>query len=106
LSSDDFDDPDREAAWIREQREAVLEYLAREDVKHAGVPERPDWLLPPHVAIGSVGSSKRLDAVGWWAISGDVLTDYMSSSEIRDARVAMRVFSRPVAEGFKGDGSR
>jgi hypothetical protein len=101
LSSDEFDDPEREAGWIRDQREALLEYLAREQVSHNGVPERPDWLIAPYVAIWSVESKKRPGAVGWWAISGDVPTDYMSSSEIRDARMAMRVFSRRWAKASK-----
>jgi len=94
LSSDEFDNPEREAAWVREQREALLDYLVREQVNHKGVPERPEWLVAPYVAIWSVESRKRPGAVGWWAISGDVPTDYMSSSEVRDARMAMRVFGR------------
>jgi len=101
LSSDEFDDPERETAWIREQREALLEYLAREQVSHLGVPEKPEWLLAAYVAIWSVGSKKRPGAVGWWAISGDVPTDYVSSSEIRDARVAMRVLSRRWSKAAK-----
>ena len=70
----------------------MLEYLAREQVSHLGVPQKPEWFLAPYVAIWSVASKKRRGAVGWWAINGDVPTDYMSSSEIRDARMAMRVF--------------
>jgi hypothetical protein len=101
LSSDEFDDPEREAAWILEQREALLEYLVHERVDHNGVPERPDWVIAPYVALWSVGSKTRPGAVGWWAISGDAPTDYMSSSEIRDARMAMRVFSRRWAKASK-----
>jgi hypothetical protein len=55
----------------------------------------------PYLAIWSVGSRKRPGAVGWWAINGDVPTDYMSSSEIRDARMAMRVFSRRWSKAAK-----
>lgn len=101
MSSDEFDDPERETAWIREQRELVLEYLAREQVTHLGVQERPEWFLAPYIAIWSVASKKRPGAVGWWAISGDVPTDYISSSEIRDARMAMRVFSRRWSKAAK-----
>lgn len=101
MSSDEFDDPAREAAWVREQREVVIEYLAREQVSHLGVPEKPEWLLAPYVAIWSVSSKKRLGAVGWWAITGDVPTDYVSSSEIRDARMAMLVFSLRWAKASK-----
>jgi hypothetical protein len=101
LSSDEFDDPARKAAWIREQREVVLEYLAREQVSHLGVPELPEWFFAPYVAIWSVASKKRPGAVGWWAISGDVPTDYTSSSEIRDARMAMRSFSLRWAKAAK-----
>jgi hypothetical protein len=45
LSSDEFDNREREAAWILEQREALLEYLVHEQVDHNGVPERPDWVI-------------------------------------------------------------
>ena len=112
-NADEFDDPERERAWIREQREVVLEYLDREQPSYNGVPERPAWFLAPYYAIWAVGSRKRPGAVGWWAISGDVPTDYMSSSEIRDARMAMRVFglrwtkaARQMAAGEEPDDFR
>lgn len=91
---DGSDDAGRDAAWIRQQRASLLRYLADAHVDHTGVAETPAWLVAPYVAIWSIGSKKRPGAIGWWAISGDVPTDFAFSNEIRNARMAMRVFSR------------
>ena len=79
--------------WLKEQRANVLEYLASAGVSRADVPHKPAWFEAPVIAIWAVGSNATPGAVGWWAISGDVPTDYVSSSEIRDERAALRVFS-------------
>ena len=101
MSVNEFEDPAREREWIREQRAVVLEYLIREEVEHAGVPEDPAWFIASVIAIWRVGSRKREGAVGWWAISGDVPTDYVSSSEVRSPRAALRVFGTRWAKASK-----
>ena len=94
MSADSPEAPEGEAAWFREQRANVLEYLAAGGIERADIPQEPTWAEPPYVAIWPVRSLKNPEAVGWWAISGDVPTDYVSSSEVRDERSAMRAFGR------------
>jgi len=36
----------------------------------------------------------RQDAIGWWAISGDLPPDYLSGGDAADARAAMAAFAR------------
>ncbi len=87
-------DPD-DAAWAAEQREAVEAYLQRQGCEHAGVSLEPRWQLPPYLAVWAVRSKAHPDAVGWWAISGDVPTDYVSAArDIRDTSDVLAAFSR------------
>ena len=94
MSFEESEHPEREAEWNREQRANVLEYLAGAGVAQADVPREPTWSASPHLAIWPVRSSVQPHATGWWVISGDVPTDYVSSSEIPNERAAMRVFAR------------
>ena len=80
--------------WLAEQRERVLGYLEFEGVEHGGVPEDPDWFVAPYVAVWRVGSPEAPGEVGWWAISGDMPTDYISSSGAADALSAAGEFAR------------
>ena len=89
----DFDDPTVEKNWYAGQRARVLEYLDRQNLKHGGVAEHPAWLLAPYVSIWPVQSLKNPKAIGWWAISGDCPTDYISSASADTARSAMRAFA-------------
>jgi hypothetical protein len=93
MNSDIYDDPDVQARWITKQRKLVIEYLNREGVCHGGIPDKPDWFLVPYLAIWRVLSLKATGMAGWWAISGDVPTDYISSGGIADPRSAMFKFS-------------
>ncbi len=102
MSSEEFDDPQREAEWLTEQRADVLEYLAGAGVPRADVPHEPAWCEPPYVAVWPVGSNANPGAVGWWVISGDVPPDYISSSEIRGARAGLRAFSLRWSRAARG----
>ncbi len=93
MNNDDFDDPQKESEWLKEQRTIILEYLDSETVTHGGVPEKPSWFVSPYVAIWSIGSIKVPGAPGWWGISGDLPTDYISSKGISDIRSAMKEFA-------------
>jgi len=77
--------PDGEdAAWAADQRRAVEAYLHRQRCDHAGVSLEPRWHLFPYLAVWAVRSKANPAQVGWWAISGDVPTDYMTAtSKIR-----------------------
>jgi hypothetical protein len=80
VDSDDcanIDDPE-EAAWVAAERQRVIEYLADQGVEHAGVSAAPRWFVSPYLAIWAARSRAKPDFVGWWAISGDVPTDYMT----------------------------
>jgi hypothetical protein len=76
---------DREdAAWVLEQRTVVEQYLQTQGCDHAGVSLEPRWNLSPYLAVWAVRSKANRELVGWWAISGDVPTDYMTAT--RDLR--------------------
>lgn len=76
---------DREdAAWAADQRRVVEHYLQAQGCDHAGVSLEPRWYLSPYLAVWAVRSKASPDLVGWWAISGDVPTDFMTAT--RDLR--------------------
>jgi hypothetical protein len=93
MSSDGHGDRRQEAQWFAKQRSIVECYLEGEGVKHRGVASEPDWSVAPYVAIWSVESMKAPGAVGWWAISGDLPTDYLSGHDATDARTALARFA-------------
>ena len=69
-----------DAAWAAEQRKLVEAYLQAQHCDHAGVSLEPRWYLSPYLAVWAVRSKANPDLVGWWAISGDVPTDYMTAT--------------------------
>jgi len=89
----EIDDP-TDAAWIAEQRDRVLEYLASQKVQHAGVSLEPRWFLSPYVAVWAVRSNTHADRIGWWAISGDLPTDYVTCTTERSNSDVLLSFSR------------
>lgn len=93
MEIDDFDDPAVEERWCNEQRDIVLEYLKGEGVQHGRVGDWPAWHLPPYVAIWAIESLVKPERIGWWVISGDLSTDYISASSIKHPRDAMRAFA-------------
>jgi hypothetical protein len=93
-----------EKAWVRQEREKVLAYLTSQRCKHAGVGEWPAFHVDPYVALWAVQSPTTLGRIGWWAISGDLPTDYMNSSSGYHPRDALRHFSAEwlsVAESMR-----
>lgn len=90
---EDEDDPRKESEWISKRRTDVLGYLRREGVRHGGLPLKPDWFVAPYISIWRVLSLKAPGRTGWWAICGDVPTDYISSGGLKDARGAMGAFA-------------
>src|SRR5688572_15909275 len=83
-----------DAAWAAAQRERVVDYLASQHCKHAGVSRAPRWFLSPYVAIWAIRSKADPDRIGWWAISGDLPTDYVTSTNERDNADVLLSFSR------------
>jgi hypothetical protein len=84
---------DPEVVWVEDERKKVLDYLAAEGCKHAGVADWPTFYVTPHLALWAVQSTRHVGRTGWWAISGDVPTDYMSSSEGESPQDALRYFA-------------
>jgi hypothetical protein len=91
--NDDESDAERLRAWLAELRGAVQTYLARERLAHGGVAAAPAWAAAPMLAVWPVRSATARGAVGWWAVSGDVPTDYVSARDVPDARHALAAFA-------------
>lgn len=79
----DFDDPKVEERWCNQQREAVRRYLDGEGVKYNDIGDWPAWHVPPLIAIWAIESRAKPGWIGWWVISGDLPTDYVSASDIK-----------------------
>ena len=93
-----------EEEWVKQEREKVLTYLASERCEHAGVGEWPAFYVDPYVALWAVQSPTAPGRIGWWAISGDLPTDYMSSRSGYHPRDVLRHFSAEwssVAESMR-----
>jgi len=93
MGSKDNDDPKLEAQWLAKQRDTVLRYLQDEGVRHRGVSAKPEWFIAPIVSVWFVESLITPGAVGWWAISRDLPTDYLSGHDANDARTALAAFA-------------
>src|SRR5262245_59010387 len=85
------DDEDRE--WCDASRARVAEYLRSEGVDHGRIGEGPAWHVAPCVSLWAIESKARQGAIGWWAICGDLPTDYVSSSGLRHPREALRAIA-------------
>ena len=80
--------------WIESEREHAERYLREQHVGHLGVGEYPAFHVHPYFALWAVQSKRAPGSVGWWVITGDLPADYISSSEGRHPREALRAFSR------------
>ena len=92
-----YDDPAVEERWCEERRTQVTEYLQHEAVEHGGVSEWPAWHVAPYVSVWAIESKIRPGMVGWWAICGDMPTDYVSAAKIKHPREAVRA----IAQGWR-----
>lgn len=92
----DYDDEQVEEAWCFEQRDTVRRYLAgQQGLKHGEIGEWPAWHIAPIISIWVVESLAKPGWIGWWVISGDLPTDYISSADVeypQHPRKALRVF--------------
>lgn len=94
----DWDDPIVEEHWCAERRKNVTEYLATQRVEHGQVGSWPAWHLVPYVSIWAIESLLVPGAIGWWAICGDLPTDYLSAAKAKHPREAMLAFAKTWAE--------
>jgi hypothetical protein len=82
-----------DAAWAAKQRKVVEAYLQTQGCDHAGVSLEPRWYLSPYLAVWAVRSKANPDLIGWWAISGDVPSDYMTATrELRSTADVLAAF--------------
>ena len=61
----------------------------------------PPWHVAPYVSIWAIESKTRPDWIGWWAICGDLPTDYISAAHIKHPRQAMRAIAEEWLEQAK-----
>jgi Domain of unknown function (DUF4826) len=94
----DWDNPAVEEQWCADRRQQVTEYLAREGLKHGEVGSWPAWHVAPYISLWAVESLLAPGNVGWWAICGDLPTDYLSASTPRHPRKALREFANTWKE--------
>lgn len=71
-----------EESWCESQRSRVAGYLRSQDLKHGRIGDWPAWHVKPYVAVWAIESNASPGWIGWWAISGDLPTDYISASDI------------------------
>lgn len=94
MPQDHDEEDEAEDAWIAQERRKIEDYLAREGVDHLGVGEYPAFHVPPCFALWAVQSKKQPEHVGWWAIGGDLPTDYLSRADAGTPREALAAFAR------------
>jgi hypothetical protein len=96
MDKQDYDNPDVLEHWCENQRTVVADYLRAQKVKHGRIGEGPAWHVAPYVSIWAIESVSRPDGIGWWVISGDLPTDYISAADVKPPqhpRKAVRVIA-------------
>jgi hypothetical protein len=93
MPNPNFDDPVVEEQWCLERQSDVSEHLKRDGVVHGCIGEWPAWHVAPYVSLWAIESIKRPGEIGWWAICGDLPTDYISADSIHHPRDAMRAIA-------------
>ena len=90
--------PDEETAWLKAERQRAMDYLRAERVDHLGVGEDPAFHVWPCLALWAVQSKSNPGWIGWWIVTGDVPSDYISSKDGRHPREALRAFAAHWSE--------
>lgn len=90
----DYDNPEIEERWCAEQRAGIARYFQGEGVHHGDIGEWPAWHAAPYVSVWAIESTGQPGAIGWWAISGDLPTDYVSASQVDHPRKALQLIAR------------
>jgi hypothetical protein len=93
VNKPDYDNPQIDANWCKDQRVNAEAYLKQEKLTHGKVGEYPAWHVAPYLAVWAVESIVSPGAVGWWVITGDLPSDYLSSNEADGPRGALVAFS-------------
>ena len=73
---------EQEQEWIDQQRENVASFLSTLTEKlgqqFGRIGEFPAWYEAPLFAIWAIESHAEPGRMGWWVVSGDVPTDYIT----------------------------
>ena len=88
-----YDNPKAEASWLGKQRDQSVAYIEKQGIERRGVSEEPEWFVAPYVSLWTVEFGENPGAIGWWVISGDLPTDYISSNDATDPRSALAAFA-------------
>lgn len=87
------DPSNEEIQWCADQRVQVVSYMADTGADHGDIGEWPAWHIEPLVSVWAIESRQKPGWVGWWAICGDLPTDYVGSSGLPDPRSAVRAIA-------------
>lgn len=90
----DYDNPETEERWCAEQRTAITRYLDGEGLRHGRIGEWPAWHVAPYVSVWAIESAAMPEAMGWWGITGDLPTDYVSAAQVDHPRRALQTVAR------------
>jgi len=78
-------------SWCATQRSVVIDYLGRQPgLVHGEVGDYPAWHIAPNISVWAIESVKSPGWVGWWAVAGDLPTDYCNAQDCRHPRLALR----------------
>ena len=97
METTDYDDPAVERLWCEQQRGTVAEYFRAQGVEHRRVGDWPAWHVAPYVSIWAIESLLRPEWIGWWAICGDLPSDYISAADIEPPQHPRKAL-RAIAE--------
>jgi hypothetical protein len=89
-----------EEIWCDERRTEVESYLSRQRLDHGAIGDWPAWHVAPYVSIWAVESVSSPGWVGWWAICGDLPTDYCSADDCRHPRLALKKIVKSWSMAF------
>ena len=104
----DYDDPETDAQWCAERRQEVANYLHVEGVVHGQIGATPAWHVAPYSSVWAIESLTTPGSIGWWAMSGDMPTDYVSASHAKTPREAVRAIAslRQEAAAYMSRGEK
>ena len=66
------------------------------------VGEWPAWHIAPYVSVWAIESVIAPGSVGWWALCGDLPTDYCSATDCPSPRDAIAKIARTWQEAVAG----
>lgn len=81
-----------EQQWVREQFQKANKFLAEKGVVPGKVLDKESRILPPFLTLWLIQENTPRKRQ-YWVITGDLPSDMVEASQIKDAREALRQFS-------------